>query len=41
MGVLRTLRSPIYPTNLKFLPWSEALDEQAERLEALRQPTRG
>lgn len=38
MGILRQLRSHIYPTNLKFLPWSEGLVEQAARLEALRQP---
>lgn len=36
MGILRTLRSDIYPTNLAFLPWSEQLAASAAEIEALR-----
>lgn len=36
MGVLDTLRSHIYPTNLAFLPWNDALAERAEDMESLR-----
>jgi SAM-dependent methyltransferase len=38
MGVLRTLRSHIYPTNLGFMPWSDSLTEVSEGIEALRVP---
>lgn len=36
MGVLRQLRSHIYPTNLNMLPWSAALAEAASTVEAMR-----
>jgi hypothetical protein len=38
MGILRTLRSHIYPTNLALLPWSEALAKAGPAIEALREP---
>jgi hypothetical protein len=36
MGVLDTLRSHIYPTNLGIMPWSNALKDVATEIEALR-----
>jgi hypothetical protein len=36
MGVLRTCRSHIYPTNLALLPWNDRLIEVALDIEALR-----
>lgn len=36
MGVLRTLRSHIYPTNLAFLPWNETLASRGDEIEAMR-----
>jgi hypothetical protein len=36
MGVLRTLRSHIYPTNLAFLPWNDALAQKSTEIEAMR-----
>ena len=36
MGILRTLRSDVYPTNLAFLPWNQKLAERAGEIEALR-----
>jgi hypothetical protein len=36
MGVLRTCRSHIYPTNLALLPWSESLIEAASAIEGMR-----
>lgn len=41
MGVLRQLRSHIYPTTLEFLPWSTALISQGPAIEALRDPLVG
>lgn len=38
MGILRTLRSHIYPTNLVCLPWSENLALHGPAIEALRAP---
>lgn len=38
MGILRTLRSDVYPTNLAYLPWSEALAAKASAIEAMRDP---
>jgi len=38
MGVLRTLRSDIYPTNFAVMPWSEYLINVAPHIEALRLP---
>lgn len=38
MGILRTLRSDVYPTNLGVMPWSETLKETGPEIEALRQP---
>lgn len=38
MGILDTLRSDVYPTNLAVMPWSEALKGVGEEIEALRQP---
>ncbi|MBN2898172.1 MAG: N-6 DNA methylase [Clostridia bacterium] len=38
MGVLRTLRSHIYPTNLALMPWSENLKDVGSQIEALRLP---
>lgn len=38
MGVLRQLRSHIYPTNLELLPWSAGLVAQAPAIEAMRTP---
>jgi len=37
MGVLRTCRSHIYPTNLALLPWSDDLIGSAGRIEDLRE----
>jgi hypothetical protein len=36
MGVLRTQRSHVYPTNLAFLPWNAALATRSAEIEALR-----
>lgn len=36
MGILRTLRSDLYPTNLAFLPWSETLVTHSAEIEAMR-----
>lgn len=36
MGVLRTQRSHIYPTNLAFLPWNDALATRSTEIEAMR-----
>lgn len=36
MGVLRTLRSDVYPTNLAFLPWSEHILVISDDISALR-----
>lgn len=36
MGVLRTFRSDIYPTNLALLPWNDALRAQAQTIEDMR-----
>ncbi|GHU45648.1 hypothetical protein AGMMS50289_17280 [Betaproteobacteria bacterium] len=36
MGVLDTLRSHIYPTNLAFLPWNDTLAAKAPEIEAMR-----
>jgi len=36
MGILRTLRSDVYPTNLAFLPWHENLASHAIDIEAMR-----
>jgi hypothetical protein len=36
MGVLRTLRSHIYPTNLALLPWNDRLAAAAPKIEAMR-----
>ena len=36
MGILRTLRSDVYPTNLAFLPWSAALAARSTEIEAMR-----
>jgi SAM-dependent methyltransferase len=41
MGVLRTLRSNIYPTNLGLMPWCDALATVSNELEKLRQPLSG
>ena len=38
MGILRTLRSDVYPTNLSVMPWSETLATKTAEIEALRQP---
>jgi hypothetical protein len=38
MGILRTLRSHLYPTNLAFLPWNDALAARSAQIEALRAP---
>ena len=38
MGVLRQLRSHMYPTNLAMLPWSYALVDHASTLEEMRGP---
>lgn len=38
MGILRTLRSHVYPTNLAVMPWSDNLMAVASDIEALRQP---
>ncbi len=38
MGILRTLRSHIYPTNLALMPWSDTLATKTAEIEALRQP---
>lgn len=38
MGILRTLRSHIYPTNLACLPWNEAIAGRADDIEAMRAP---
>jgi hypothetical protein len=35
MGILRTLRSHIYPANLAFLPWSDALADRAPEIKAM------
>lgn len=37
MGVLRTCRSHIYPTNFAMLPWSDELIQRAPLIEALRE----
>ena len=37
MGILRTLRSHVYPTNLAFLPWNDALAERGDEIEAMRE----
>lgn len=37
MGVLRTCRSHIYPTNLRMLPFSPGLSRGSERIEGLRE----
>lgn len=36
MGVLRTLRSHMYPTNVAFLPWTDVVVNRAADIEALR-----
>jgi hypothetical protein len=36
MGVLRTCRSHIYPTNVAFLPWTEELISMAAAIDGLR-----
>ncbi|HUR39749.1 MAG TPA: hypothetical protein VM240_01125 [Verrucomicrobiae bacterium] len=36
MGVLRTQRSHVYPTNLAFLPWNDALAARTAEIEAMR-----
>ena len=36
MGILRTLLSDVYPTNLGFLPWDDAIATRADELEAIR-----
>lgn len=36
MGILRTLRSDIYPTNLAFLPWNDDLAIHSAAIEAMR-----
>lgn len=36
MGVLRTQRSHVYPTNLAFLPWNATLASRSAQIEALR-----
>lgn len=38
MGILRTLRSDVYPTNLALMPWSDNLIAVYEQIEHLRQP---
>lgn len=38
MGILRTLRSHVYPTNLAVMPWSDRLNEVAKEIEELRLP---
>ena len=38
MGILRTLRSDVYPTNLSVMPWSDAMASKADEIETLRQP---
>lgn len=38
MGVLRTLRSHIYPTNLGMMPWNDGLKNIGEEIEAMRSP---
>ena len=38
MGVLRQLRSHIYPTNVNLLPWSPSFGLVARRIEAMREP---
>lgn len=38
MGILRTLRSHVYPTNLALLPWNNKLVESVPALVALREP---
>jgi len=38
MGILRTLRSDVYPTNLGIMPWSDTLATKTAEIEALRQP---
>ncbi len=38
MGILRTLRSHIYPTNLGLMPWNDALNDLGEEVENLRLP---
>ena len=38
MGILRTLRSHIYPTNLAVMPWNDSLKTVAGEIEELRQP---
>lgn len=37
MGILRTLRSDVYPTNLAFLPWNESLAARGTEIEAMRE----
>lgn len=41
MGVLRTLRSHIYPTNFAFLPWSETLASRSTEIEDTRKTLLG
>ena len=36
MGILRTLRSDIYPTNLAYLPWNQLIAERSDEIEAMR-----
>jgi hypothetical protein len=36
MGILRTLRSDVYPTNLAFLPWNQKIAGRAADIESLR-----
>ncbi|MHA6316524.1 N-6 DNA methylase [Altererythrobacter sp. CAU 1778] len=36
MSYLNTYRGDIYPTNLRLLPWNDAISEKAAELEALR-----
>ena len=36
MGILRTLRSDIYPTNLSLLPWNERLVDATSEIEEMR-----
>lgn len=36
MGILRTFRSDIYPTNFGYLPWTDNLARHAGEIEALR-----
>lgn len=37
MGILRTLRSDIYPTNFSVLPWNESFAAAADKLENMRE----